>query len=328
MDLRPLMDEITLDVRDIVNTDFAYYTTENVPPSDDPGLSYEKNNQKKGKALTSCVLYVDIRDSVAMTENHSPKVMGKIYTAFTKAVIKVARIHNGHTRNIIGDRVMIVFPEASCFSNAVNCGVSINHISKIINENFKNVSFECGVGIDFGLMRVTKVGVPRRGKENQPNRGLVWAGIPANIASRLTDMGSKRVTRTMYELRMKPNMHNTLYGLMSSNVYTSRGYIPLNQLHGANNSPTQLLVTEEEYLKNLSIKDDVAHYGNRQLVSVDKKIEQYQYHSILITDRVFDGLLSEGQAPNLCNPHDWAVQKFPIRNVNCKVYGANFIWGI
>ena len=62
---------------------------------------------------------MDIRNSVALTVKHQNQIMGRIYTAFTKAVLKIGRHHGGHTRNIIGDRVMIVFPTANCFTNVL-----------------------------------------------------------------------------------------------------------------------------------------------------------------------------------------------------------------
>ena len=99
--------------------------------------------------------------------------MGRIYTAFTKGVLNAAREHNGYVRNIIGDRVMVVFPVNNCFVNAVNCAITINHISQMINEVFRNVNFHCGIGVDYGEMRVIKVGIERKGEENIENKGLL-----------------------------------------------------------------------------------------------------------------------------------------------------------
>ena len=66
---------------------------------------------------------------------------------------------------------------------------TINHIAqKIINNRFPTVDFKCGIGVDYGEMRVIKVGIPRRGNEGTENRSLVWSGYPANYASRLTDI--------------------------------------------------------------------------------------------------------------------------------------------
>ena len=131
--------------------------------------------------------------------------MGRIYTAFTKAVLKVAKYHSGHIRNVIGDRVMVVFPTKDCFTNAVDCAISINHIATyIINQQFFGVDFKCGIGIDYGELRVIKVGVQRQGSEISENKRLVWVGYPANIASRLTDVANKTINKEYFEVIRNP----------------------------------------------------------------------------------------------------------------------------
>ena len=47
---------------------------------------------------------------------------------------------------------MVVFPVNSCFVNAVNCAITINHISHLINKVFSDVDFRCGIGVDYGEM--------------------------------------------------------------------------------------------------------------------------------------------------------------------------------
>ena len=189
---KELYEEIQGDVEDVVKTSFIHNSTKIVPNLADEGLTYERGQEKKGKVINTCVLYVDIRNSVTLTKKHNNTTMGRVYTAFTKAVLKTARYHNGHTRNIIGDRVMIVFPNENCFTNAVDCAISINHIVKnIINKKFPDVDFKCGIGVDYGELRVIKVGIQRRGEEHGENKGLVWVGYPANHASRLTDNANK-----------------------------------------------------------------------------------------------------------------------------------------
>src|SRR5690606_1769140 len=58
------------------------------------------------------------------------------------------------------------------------------------------VPFECGIGIDYGQMLITKAGAARRGAEREFYRSLVWLGRPANVASKLTDIANKSSTAT------------------------------------------------------------------------------------------------------------------------------------
>ena len=166
MELKEFMTNMRNMINDVRVKGFSYSTSLNVPSLSDCDLTYESGDAKKGKCIETCVLFVDIRNSVELTRKHNSETMGRIYTAFTKGVLNAAREYNGYVRNIIGDRVMVVFPVSNCFVNAVNCAITINHISQMINEVFTSVDFHCGIGIDYGEMRVIKVGIERRGNEN------------------------------------------------------------------------------------------------------------------------------------------------------------------
>jgi adenylate cyclase len=201
-------------------------------------------------------LFVDIRNSVKLTEKHHTQTMGRIYTALTKAVLRIADHYEGFIRNIIGDRVMVVFPSKNCFTNAVNCAISINHVAKfVINKHFKDVDFKCGIGIDYGELRVIKVGLHKKGIERALNKNLVWIGYPANLASRLTDIANKEVEEDIYKVTrnpINPKSFGNLLGLSSIFAGTS-----------SSNEPYYLSTTEtvelsvEEFAKKISSNKDV-----------------------------------------------------------------------
>ncbi|WP_180904080.1 adenylate/guanylate cyclase domain-containing protein, partial [Flavobacterium chungangense] len=189
--IKSLLSEIESDVIDIKVKKFDYIRTTSVPNRYDTTLTFERGENKTGKELETCVLFVDIRNSVALNKKHTTQTMGRIYSIFTKSILKAAKYHKGHVRNIIGDRVMIVFDPNNCFTNSIECAYTINNISNIINSTFTAVDFKCGIGIDYGNLKVLKIGLHRRGSEVVDNKNLVWVGYPANIASRLTDNANK-----------------------------------------------------------------------------------------------------------------------------------------
>jgi len=191
--MQGMISEIEEDILDLKDKGFVFVNTTDVPSRDDSSFTFERGEDKRGKEIYTCVLFVDIRNSVQLTKSHSSETMGRIYTIFSKSMLKLAKHHNGSVRNIIGDRVMIVFPSENCFLNAVNCAISINHIAASIDRIFSDVNFKCGIGIDYGQLKVIKVGLHRRGTENVDNKNLVWTGYPANLASRLTDVANKVV---------------------------------------------------------------------------------------------------------------------------------------
>lgn len=327
MAVKTIIDEIEQDVADVSKTNFVYNNTSLVPNSEDSGLTYERGTEKKGKKLCSCVLYVDIRNSVALTEKHHSLTMGKIYTAFTKAVLKVARYHDGHTRNIIGDRVMVVFPEDGCFTKAVDCAISINHIAQyVIRKQFPGVDFNCGIGIDYGELRIIKVGIQRNGTERGENKGLVWAGYPANIASRLTDNANKKISEDYYEVVMYPvNPVKYLRPLVS--------LFPWQQSQNDANEPFYLsstsksIMTPQEFANNMRHHDDGSiYFVGGKLVSFAKKTNQTTFAPILMTEEVYKGFKKLNPNRTSVKENLWKEQTHNIKNVNSKVYGGDVHW--
>ena len=196
--MRNLLYEIEEEVKTISSScfDIELSKTGVVPSLKDPDITFDDfdNYKKKCKVLETCVLYVDIRKSTRISFKHNPETLAKLYSSFVRSMVKASEYFSGYVRNIIGDRIMVIFDEKNCFSNAINTAYLLNTISrKIINKFFKIniVRFRCGIGIDFGKMLVTKTGTIKKGKENEFYKSLVWLGRPANIASKLTDKANK-----------------------------------------------------------------------------------------------------------------------------------------
>lgn len=173
--------------------------TTTVPRIDDSALTFDEPDAgiKRAKRLTTCVLYVDIRDSTQISAEHRPKKLTRLYSTFVHVMIRCAREGGGHVRNIIGDRVMIVFDADRCFERAAHTATLCNTAAhQIIQSWSRHFVFRCGIGIDHGPLLVTKAGVPRRGAETEFYRSLVWLGRPANVASKLTDLANKSTTES------------------------------------------------------------------------------------------------------------------------------------
>lgn len=329
MAVKTIIDEIEQEVIDVTTTTFVHTDTAVVPSLSDSGLTYESGSDKKGKKINTCVLFVDIRNSVALTEKHHTQTMGRVYTAFTKAVLKLARHHNGHTRNIIGDRVMVVFPSKDCYVNAVNCALSINHIAdKIINKKFA-VDFKCGIGVDYGELRVIKVGIQRNGNENGENKGLVWVGYPANLASRLTDAANKSFEEEYFQVKRHPINPRAIKPLfpLSTIFGTTSNYDP--------HAPFYLNTTETVNMTVAEFANSIAQYDDGRLFSgsgknikFEKKKKTYKYPAILLSESVFKGYKNAKPKANDILNNWWKEQNHQIDNVKGKVYGSNLTWKI
>lgn len=317
MNIKDLLKEIETEIIDIRNTNFEYSPSNVIPNRSDARLTFHKGQTKKGKEINTCVLYVDIRNSVSLTSIHQNLTMAKLYTAFTNSVIKAAKHFNGHIRNIIGDRVMIVFDPNNCIANAVDCAVTINHIAIIINRLFSSVDFKCGIGIDYGDIRVLKVGIQRNNGENVENKGLVWTGLPANFASRLTDVANKEIAEIKFEIKYKSYL---------------RKYMLPSGLGGAmGTSEDEIftrIVTSEEFVESIQNSDNgklkIMIFGD--VVSYRKIEEKKTLPPILISLNVFNELKKVVPKRKDITENFWKEQSIKIKDVTVKVFGADTIW--
>ena len=113
MALKDFLKELDDEVKTVNSSEFEVEIIETnfVPSSSDPSITYDNSdtNKKKCKRLESCVLYVDIRGSAQISAERRPKTLAKMYSSFIRSMIACGRYYGGHVRNIIGDRVMVVF---------------------------------------------------------------------------------------------------------------------------------------------------------------------------------------------------------------------------
>lgn len=294
--IKNLINPVSDEIDKIFSTKFTYTTTDSVPNVEsNTDLTYSNGDVQKGLELTTCALFVDIRNSVKINNEHYTHVKGRIYTSFVSSVLRIAKYHHGYVRNIIGDRVMIVFEPEECFKNAVDCAVSINHVaSKIIAK--KVSGFKVGIGIDYGTMKVYKVGIITTGIENPENKNLVWIGNPVNFASRLTDIAGKPMEK---KYRIKRILKTFLGAKKVNDEFNN-----------------------EALVSSLKSYDS---YDFSSIQSIDE-INVGAYNNILITEEVFEGLKKQDPNRNSIKKKFWTEAHGDFRGVDKKVYQASLIW--
>lgn len=302
-------------IDDWKDTSFTFISKNDVPGLDDTNLTYGNGEEKKGIEINTCVLFVDIRNSVQLTKDKQVGTMGKIYSVFTHCVLLAAKEEGGYVRNIIGDRVMVVFPPDQCFTKAVFCAITINHIAGLINKKFDNFELRCGIGIDYGKLNVMKVGIKKKGSENDDNKGLVWVGYPANYASRLTDFANKEFIDIVYKV---DGVFYECNFLKSSLLGRDSGYYR-----------KILEYSPEEFAAKVSISDNnhnLVLSSCKQIYSIEKEERKYLYKSILISDKVYQEYAKSKPEANDIKNSWWKKQTRKIRDIDFDVWGANLTW--
>lgn len=309
MALEDFLKEIDEEVKTVNSSEFEVEIIETnfVPSFSDANITYDNldTNKKKCKRLESCVLYVDIRGSAQISAERRPKTLAKMYSSFIRSMIACGRYYGGHVRNIIGDRVMVVFDKANCFTDAVNTAVLMNSVCKhILNKRIKSFEFSAGIGIDYGKMLITKSGAIRQGDEKEFYRSLVWLGKPANVASRLTDLANKKESYTVKGVRQ--GVHYPLTDVWS---WTDVDFeVFLGRLK---ETFSPKLIHEEEYFKCFYITDMGPYYSNNS--------------PILMTKAVYDGYKSENPDSETVKNGWFSKKTIKVKDYDGDVYGGDVI---
>lgn len=165
----------------------------------------EDNN--KTYSIRAAILFVDIRKSTYLTETSQAKSMVKIYRSFMRMAVECVRKNGGVTRQFSGDRIMGVFLDTinsdtgEIIAKAVDKAIETARclqttvdysLNKHLKNNVNGKTIECGIGIDFGKVLVTQVGMygleHDESKENEID--CVWVGNTTNHASKYSDLAS------------------------------------------------------------------------------------------------------------------------------------------
>lgn len=174
--------------------------------TDVPPTIEDMEDNNKTYVIQSAILFIDIRKSTYLTENSQAKSMVKIYRAFMRMAVECVRKNAGVTRQFLGDRIMGVFIDSvdengnvtgKAVDKAINCARSFQtsidfSLNKYLKNNVNGKIIECGIGIDYGKILVTKVGMygveSDETKENEMD--CVWVGNATNHASKYSDLAS------------------------------------------------------------------------------------------------------------------------------------------
>ena len=180
-----LKEDIKNKVKLILDEKFTITDVTRIPKLDDSKLTFGNT----GLRFKGSVLFIDMRGSTEVLNNHNKSTVAKLHMAFFHTIVKIANSLDGHVRSFNGDSALIFFEGnlKATLSTAVKCGMQIKYAidnSNIgINELLKKFSkLDFGIGVDHGETLCTKVGI---GGEH--NRDLFWISNSVNKSTVLGD---------------------------------------------------------------------------------------------------------------------------------------------
>src|SRR5699024_3495989 len=156
-----------------------------VPDIDDSRLTFGN----RGLRFEATTLYIDMRGSTAILNNHNRTTVAKIHKAYFHTIVTVAKSLGGEVRSFNGDGMLVFFQGTtkSTLSNAVESAMKMKWLLSASDsevkkkmEKFSTVDF--GIGIDDGKIVCAKVGIA-----GANNRDLVWIGNAVNKSVKVGD---------------------------------------------------------------------------------------------------------------------------------------------
>ncbi len=172
-------------IKEIIDEKFDVIDITAVPDIDDSRLTF--NN--KGLRFEATTLYIDMRGSTAVLNNHNRTTVAKLHKAYFHTIVTIAKNLGGEVRSFNGDGMLVFFQGTNkvTLSNAVQAAMQMkwmlssdDSVVKKQMEKYSAVDF--GIGIDDGKVLCSKVGI-----SGVNNRDLVWIGNAVNKSVKIGD---------------------------------------------------------------------------------------------------------------------------------------------
>ena len=172
-------------VKEIIDGGFDVTDVTSVPDLEDSRLTFGN----KGLRFTATVLYIDMRGSTKILNKHNRTSVAKLHSAYFHTIVTIAKSLGGEVRSFNGDGMLVFFQGTTktTLSNAVRAAMKMKYMltspeSTVKTKMEKYSSLDFGIGLDYGKILCTKVGI-----SGTNNRDLVWVGNAVNKSVKLGD---------------------------------------------------------------------------------------------------------------------------------------------
>lgn len=198
----------------IDGSDYYYEELDHIP-------SRDKLTFNNGYYVNCSAIFVDIRDSSELPNNHKRPKLAKLYRSYISEVVAVM---NGNPYcvevNIVGDCVSGIFDTMSKLSidNVFATAFEISSLINVMNYKFEKrgiKSIEVGIGMSYGRALMIKAGYNGSGVND-----VVWMGDVVNEAAKLCGYGNKEVNdRIVVSSTIYNNLNEQNQSFLKQNYY-------------------------------------------------------------------------------------------------------------
>ncbi len=152
----------------------------------------DKLTYKNGYYVNVGAIFVDIRESSSLTDEHKRPKLAKLYRSYISEVVAILNSYSDcKDINIVGDCVSGIFDAQYRYqlANMFDASAKINSLIKILNYKLRKngiVEVSIGIGLDYGRALMIQAGFYGSGINE-----VVWMGDVVNSSSNLCNKANK-----------------------------------------------------------------------------------------------------------------------------------------
>lgn len=206
-----LKEDIIKKTKEFHNQKFSFDKAKAIPTIGTKQLTFGCT----GWSFDAVVLYIDMRHSTQLLDDHKRNVVAKLHMSYYNAIVKIAKTDGGEIRSFNGDSLLVCFwgNDAATADKAVRSAFRMKYaIDELVNPNlegYKDINF--GIGIDMGNIIATKVGVGG----DETTKDLIWLGNAVNRSTKISDK-----CEAPYHVGISETVYNKLPD--SLKIYTTK----------------------------------------------------------------------------------------------------------
>ena len=169
----------------IDGSDYSYEEVDNIP-------SRDKLTFNNGFYVNCSAMFVDIRGSSDLPNNHNRPKLAKLYRSYVSEVVAIMNGNIFCTEvNIVGDCVSGIFNTKykEGINNVFATSSRISSLINVMNYKFEKrgiKSIKVGIGVSYGRALMVKAGYNGSGIND-----VVWMGDVVNEAAKLCSYGNR-----------------------------------------------------------------------------------------------------------------------------------------